>query len=92
MSNTIASNRRVCRIDYPHEYCGIGGFIGRSLVVEPPIGSVAIIGVGKGSGIAQKSAQEQFDVQMVDRESNGLNAVNRLLLIFLMKRLKGESS
>ncbi|MED5230863.1 MAG: 3-hydroxyacyl-CoA dehydrogenase NAD-binding domain-containing protein [Candidatus Thermoplasmatota archaeon] len=34
-----------------------------------PIGSVAIIGAGNmGSGIAQKSAQEQFDVQMVDRE------------------------
>ena len=33
------------------------------------VNSVAIIGAGNmGSGIAQKSAQEQFDVQMVDRE------------------------
>ena len=32
--------------------------------------SVAIIGAGNmGSGIAQKSAQEGFDVQMVDREA-----------------------
>lgn len=33
------------------------------------VNSVAIIGAGNmGSGIAQKSAQEQFNVQMVDRE------------------------
>ncbi len=32
------------------------------------VNSVAIIGAGNmGSGIAQKSAQEQFEVQMVDR-------------------------
>ena len=34
-----------------------------------PIQRVAIVGAGNmGSGIAQKSAQEEFDVQMVDRE------------------------
>ena len=34
-----------------------------------PIQSVAIVGAGNmGSGIAQKTAQEEFDVQMVDRE------------------------
>ena len=34
-----------------------------------PIEKVAIIGAGNmGSGIAQKSAQERFEVQMVDRE------------------------
>lgn len=34
-----------------------------------PIGKVAVIGAGNmGSGIAQKSAQERFEVQMVDRE------------------------
>ena len=35
-----------------------------------PVQSVAIIGAGNmGSGIAQKTAQEEFDVQMVDREA-----------------------
>lgn len=34
-----------------------------------PVETVAIIGAGNmGSGIAQKSAQEEFEVQMVDRE------------------------
>ena len=34
-----------------------------------PIQRVAVVGAGNmGSGIAQKSAQEEFDVQMVDRE------------------------
>ena len=34
-----------------------------------PIQRVAIVGAGNmGSGIAQKTAQEEFDVQMVDRE------------------------
>ncbi len=34
-----------------------------------PIESVAIVGAGNmGSGIAQKTAQEMFQVQMVDRE------------------------
>ena len=36
-----------------------------------PIQRVAIVGAGNmGSGIAQKSAQEEFDVQMVDREQH----------------------
>ena len=35
-----------------------------------PVQRVAIIGAGNmGSGIAQKTAQEEFDVQMVDREA-----------------------
>ena len=35
-----------------------------------PVQSVAIIGAGNmGSGIAQKTAQEEYDVQMVDREA-----------------------
>ena len=34
-----------------------------------PVESLAIIGAGNmGSGIAQKSAQELFEVQMIDRE------------------------
>ena len=39
-----------------------------------PIETVAIIGAGNmGSGIAQKTAQEQFPVQMVDREQQWVN-------------------
>ena len=37
--------------------------------IMQPIQRVAVVGAGNmGSGIAQKSAQEEFDVQMVDRE------------------------
>ena len=37
--------------------------------MSAPIEKVAVVGAGNmGSGIAQKTAQEQFDVQMVDRE------------------------
>ena len=49
-----------------------------------PIGSVAIIGAGNmGSGIAQKSAQEQFDVQMVDREKQWVERGQSIIANFL---------
>jgi len=49
-----------------------------------PIGSVAIIGAGNmGSGIAQKSAQEQFDVQMVDREEQWVERGKSIIAGFL---------
>ena len=49
-----------------------------------PIESVAIVGAGNmGSGIAQKTAQEQFSVQMADREQQwverGQATIRRLL-------------
>ena len=49
-----------------------------------PIETVAIVGAGNmGSGIAQKTAQEQFPVQMVDREEQwverGQNTIAKLL-------------
>jgi enoyl-CoA hydratase/3-hydroxyacyl-CoA dehydrogenase len=49
-----------------------------------PIESVAIVGAGNmGSGIAQKSAQERFSVQMADREQQwverGQATIHRLL-------------
>ena len=38
-----------------------------------PIEKVAIVGAGRmGNGIAQKSAQERFDVQLVDKDKDGL--------------------
>ena len=45
-----------------------------------PIRRVAIVGAGNmGSGIAQKSAQEGFSVQMIDREEGyverGINTI-----------------
>ena len=49
-----------------------------------PIGSVAIIGAGNmGSGIAQKSAQEQFEVQMVDREKQWVERGQSIIADFL---------
>ena len=49
-----------------------------------PIGSVAIIGAGNmGSGIAQESAQEQFDVQMVDREEQWVERGQSIIASFL---------
>ena len=49
-----------------------------------PIGSVAIIGAGNmGSGIAQKSAQEQFEVQMVDREEQWVERGQSIIANFL---------
>ena len=44
----------------------------------------AIIGAGNmGSGIAQKSAQEQFDVQMVDREEQWVERGQSIIASFL---------
>lgn len=49
-----------------------------------PIEKVAIIGAGNmGSGIAQKSAQERFDVQMVDREQEWLDRGHGIVSEFL---------
>ena len=49
-----------------------------------PIGSVAIVGAGNmGSGIAQKSAQEQFIVQMVDREEQWVERGQSIIANFL---------
>ena len=49
-----------------------------------PIEKVAIIGAGNmGSGIAQKSAQERFEVQMVDREQEWVDRGNNIVSEFL---------
>ena len=45
---------------------------------------VAIIGAGNmGSGIAQKSAQEHFMVEMVDREQQWVEIVESIISEFL---------
>jgi 3-hydroxyacyl-CoA dehydrogenase len=50
-----------------------------------PIQSVAIVGAGNmGSGIAQKTAQEEFDVQMVE-SNNGLTEGKTLSQLFSMR-------
>lgn len=52
--------------------------------VMQPIQSVAIIGAGNmGSGIAQKTAQEEFDVQMVDREEQWVERGRGIIADFL---------
>ena len=49
-----------------------------------PIQNVAIIGAGNmGSGIAQKTAQEEFDVQMVDREEKWVDRGMTIISNFL---------
>tara|TARA_B100000965_G_scaffold90471_1_gene73595 strand:- start:36687 stop:38747 length:2061 start_codon:yes stop_codon:yes gene_type:complete len=49
-----------------------------------PIEKVAIIGAGNmGSGIAQKSAQERFEVQMVDREKEWVDRGHGIVSEFL---------
>ncbi|MEC8152426.1 MAG: 3-hydroxyacyl-CoA dehydrogenase family protein, partial [Candidatus Thermoplasmatota archaeon] len=49
-----------------------------------PVQHVAIIGAGNmGSGIAQKSAQEGFDVQMVDREQPWVDRGQGIIAGFL---------
>ncbi|HII37593.1 MAG TPA: 3-hydroxyacyl-CoA dehydrogenase/enoyl-CoA hydratase family protein [Candidatus Poseidoniaceae archaeon] len=49
-----------------------------------PIQRVAIVGAGNmGSGIAQKSAQEEFDVQMVDREQQWVDRGQSIIADFL---------
>ena len=49
-----------------------------------PIESVAIVGAGNmGSGIAQKTAQEMFQVQMVDREEQWVHRGQKIISDFL---------
>ena len=57
------------------------------------VNSVAIIGAGNmGSGIAQKSAQEQFDVQMVDREKQWVDRGEKIIKDFLHKDIIEKNS
>ena len=54
-----------------------------------PVQSVAIIGAGNmGSGIAQKTAQEMFDVQMVDREEQWVERGQNIISDFLDEALE----
>ena len=54
-----------------------------------PIHSVAIVGAGNmGSGIAQKSAQEEFDVQMVDREQQWVDRGQGIIADFLSEAVE----
>ena len=53
------------------------------------VNSVAIIGAGNmGSGIAQKSAQEEFNVQMVDREEQWVNRGEKIISDFLKEAIE----
>jgi enoyl-CoA hydratase/3-hydroxyacyl-CoA dehydrogenase len=61
-----------------------------------PIETVAIVGAGNmGSGIAQKTAQEQFPVQMVDREQQwvdrGQSTIAKLLGEAVERRIFSEA-
>ena len=54
-----------------------------------PIQRVAIIGAGNmGSGIAQKTAQEEFDVEMVDRESQWVERGQSIISDFLNEAME----
>ncbi|MDP6379604.1 MAG: 3-hydroxyacyl-CoA dehydrogenase NAD-binding domain-containing protein, partial [Candidatus Thalassarchaeaceae archaeon] len=54
-----------------------------------PVQSVAIIGAGNmGSGIAQKTAQEEFDVQMVDREVQWVERGQDIIANFLTEAVE----
>ena len=54
-----------------------------------PIQNVAIIGAGNmGSGIAQKTAQEEFDVQMVDREEKWVDRGMTIISDFLTEAIE----
>ena len=54
-----------------------------------PIQRVAIVGAGNmGSGIAQKSAQEEFDVQMVDREQQWVDRGQNIIADFLTEAVE----
>ncbi|MAK95740.1 MAG: 3-hydroxyacyl-CoA dehydrogenase [Euryarchaeota archaeon] len=62
--------------------CIDGLHVGRG--VMRTIDSIAIIGAGNmGSGIAQKSAQEHFEVQMVDREQQWIDKGKQTISDFL---------
>lgn len=53
------------------------------------VNSVAIIGAGNmGSGIAQKSAQEEFNVQMVDREKQWVDRGEKIINDFLEEAIQ----
>ena len=57
--------------------------------VMEPVQSVAIIGAGNmGSGIAQKTAQEEFDVQMVDREAQWVERGQGIIADFLSEAVE----
>ena len=54
-----------------------------------PIQRVAIVGAGNmGSGIAQKTAQEEFDVQMVDREQQWVDRGQSIISNFLSEAVE----
>ena len=54
-----------------------------------PIQRVAVVGAGNmGSGIAQKSAQEEFDVQMVDRELQWVERGQSIIANFLEEAIE----
>ena len=54
-----------------------------------PIQRVAVVGAGNmGSGIAQKSAQEEFDVQMVDRELQWVERGQSIIANFLSEAVE----
>ncbi|MBT7637401.1 MAG: 3-hydroxyacyl-CoA dehydrogenase/enoyl-CoA hydratase family protein [Euryarchaeota archaeon] len=54
-----------------------------------PIQRVAIVGAGNmGSGIAQKTAQEEFDVQMVDREQQWVDRGQSIITNFLSEAVE----
>ena len=54
-----------------------------------PIQRVAVVGAGNmGSGIAQKSAQEEFDVQMVDRELQWVERGQSIIANFLKEAVE----
>jgi enoyl-CoA hydratase/3-hydroxyacyl-CoA dehydrogenase len=54
-----------------------------------PIQRVAIVGAGNmGSGIAQKTAQEEFDVQMVDREQQWVDRGKGIITDFLSEAVE----
>ena len=54
-----------------------------------PIESVAIVGAGNmGSGIAQKTAQEMFQVQMVDREEQWVIRGQKIISDFLEEAIE----
>ena len=54
-----------------------------------PIQRVAIVGAGNmGSGIAQKTAQEEFEVQMVDREQQWVDRGQGIISDFLSEAVE----
>mgnify|MGYP005731837687 FL=1 len=54
-----------------------------------PIQRVAIVGAGNmGSGIAQKTAQEEFEVQMVDREQQWVDRGQGIISDFLTEAVE----